>query len=289
MKITVLIASVLFVIPASAQKIIWESWQARINHCLQSPRGEIIVAELNISDHPELKPKVQSMDMNKFCPCLYQNLQKEMGPELAERDRKSELQGMDFVQVAEIKKKVYPECVSQAIGVQVQKPTTAMEAGKTSMVVPKNERFEKVFNSLFESGKGLGGVDIGMKMDDVIKVLGTTSAINWGATKQFKVYYYGPGLTELTIMTKLKDTERVVKVAVSSRYRGATDHGARMGDSFEKVKSLYSNPVVEYKDTRLLYKDGTLFQFDHFDKKLKFIAVVTADSDPSDAKELGSK
>jgi hypothetical protein len=132
--------------------------------------------------------------------------------------------------------------------------------------------FQRLFSSRFESGKGIGGLTLNSDASTVNQVLG--KADNTAKGDGWETLMYGPNLIDFMIQIR---GGKIASIKVGRTYKGQTDRGIRIGDTYESVKKNYGStvPLVDEPNRNLLYPDGTQYQFKGATKsELHSISVV---------------
>ena len=230
--------------------------------CQTSSTGTILGLEalLSARHHPALAA-VRSMDLGAYCPCYFSALQRAVGTEraVAYTEAPTEMPAAQLVETANSADEARLECVG-GIGAP---------AGP--------DRFSTIFSGEFLTGCGIGGVEIGIPVAALRERLGATSLITRGRLDKYR---YGANGIELVVdVYPSGEGGRVAGVRVNHSYRGSTDRGIRMGDSYATVEAKHTDIVFRADQRTIICADGTRYIFSE-SGFLSDIAVVTAESDP---------
>lgn len=137
---------------------------------------------------------------------------------------------------------------------------------------PGSNPFQRLFGSQFQSGKGIGGLTLHADASTVNQILG--KADNTAKGDGWETLMYGPNLVDVMVQIR---GGKIASIKVGRTYKGQTDRGIRIGDTYESVKENYGStaPLVDEPKRNLLYPDGTQYQFKGAEKaELHSISVV---------------
>jgi hypothetical protein len=200
------------------------------------------------------------MDLGRYCPCYFAGLQRAVGTEraLAYTEHPEAMTGTEMIEAADAADRVRLQCVE----------TLGPAAGA--------DLFTAVFTAPFITGRGLGGVEVGISVDQLRAKLGETNLITRGRSDKYR---FGENGIELVVeVVPPGEGGRVAGVRVNRSYRGATDRGIRMGDAYADVEAKHSDIVFREEGRALLAADGTKYLFNE-GGFLSDIGVVTAEVD----------
>lgn len=230
--------------------------------CRTSSTGTVLglQALLAARNHPALAG-LRRINLTQYCSCYFTGLQASVGTERAlaysrAPDQMPEVQMIETANAADVVRLHCVETIAPADG---------------------DNPFATVFAAPFVTGRGLGGVEIGIDAAELRRRLGETNLMTSGRVDKYR---YGENGIELVVDVFPPGAEgRVAGVRVNRSYRGATDRGVRVGDSYASVLALHTDVVFREEQRLLLCADGTKYFFGD-DGLLDEIAVVTAAVDP---------
>jgi hypothetical protein len=230
--------------------------------CRTSSTGTILglQALLSAHRHPALAG-LRRMNLAQYCSCYFSGLQRAVGPEraLAYSRDPEQMPDVQLVETANAADVVRLHCVAAVAPADGDNP------------------FTTVFAAPFRTGRGLGGVELGIGVADLRQRLGETNLMTSGRVDKYR---YGENGIELVVDVFPPGAGgRVAGVRVNRSYRGATDRGIRVGDSYAAVLALHADVVFREAGRLLLCAGGTKYFFGD-DGMLDEIAVVTAEVDP---------
>ena len=217
-------------------------------------------ALLAARNHPALAG-VRRINLAQYCSCYFTGLQASVGTEraLAYTNAADQMPDVQLIETANAADVVRLHCVEAMAPADGDDP------------------FTTVFVAPFLTGRGLGGVDIGIDVAELRRRLGETNLMTSGRVDKYR---YGENGIELVVdVFPPGGGGRVAGVRVNRSYRGATDRGVRVGDSYASVLALHADVVFREEQRLLLCADGTKYFFGD-DGLLDEIAVVTAEVDP---------
>ncbi len=232
------------------------------DRCRTSTTGTVIglQALLAARHHPALAG-VRRMNLDRYCSCYLRRLQRAVGTErtVAYSTVPDKLLPMDLVKTAQAADSVRLECATA-----VAPP-------------PGDDPFSVVFAAPFVTGRGIGGVELGIGVAELRQKLGETNLVTRGTADKYR---YGENGIELVVdVFPSGEGGRVAGVRVNRSYQGATDRGIRVGDQYPAVEAKLADIVFRADGKLLLTADGTKYFFDD-GGSLNGIGVVTADVDP---------
>jgi len=230
--------------------------------CRTSTAGTVLglQALLAARNHPALAG-LRRINLAQYCSCYFTGLQASVGTERVlaysrAPDQMSEVQLIETANAADVVRLHCVETIAPADG---------------------DDPFTTVFAAPFLTGRGLGGVAIGIDVAELRRRLGETNLMTSGRVDKYR---YGENGIELVVdVFPPGGGGRVAGVRVNRSYRGATDRGVRVGDSYASVLALHADVVFREEQRMLLCADGTKYFFGD-DGLLDEIAVVTAEVDP---------
>lgn len=232
------------------------------DRCRTSTTGTVIglQALLAARHHPALAG-LRRMNLDRYCSCYLRRLQRAVGTErtVAYSTVPDKLLPIDLVKTAQAADSVRLACAAA-----VAPP-------------PGDDPFSVVFAAPFVTGRGIGGVELGIGVAELRRKLGETNLITRGTSDKYR---YGENGIELVVdVFPSGDGGRVAGVRVNRSYQGATDRGFRVGDAYAAVEAKLTDIVFRADGKLLLTADGTKYFFDD-GGSLDGIGVVTADVDP---------
>lgn len=132
----------------------------------------------------------------------------------------------------------------------------------------------EIFNEPIIEGKGAAGINLGDTEAKVVEKMGGLPHVVQGYGKPQKTLTYG-NMTEKggVFINVFMENNLVVGVEIQSTptaqghlYKGKSQNGFHLGDSFEKIKELYGEPYKAYsfgnKNKILWYKkDGVILEY----------------------------
>ncbi len=230
--------------------------------CRTSTTGTVLglQALLAARDHPALAG-LRQINLTQYCSCYFTGLQASVGAERAlaysrAPDQMPEFQLIETANAADVVRLHCVETIAPADG---------------------DNPFATVFAARFLTGRGLGGVEVGIDVAELRRRLGETNLMMSGRVDKYR---YGENGIELVVDVFPPGAGgRVAGVRVNRSYQGATDRGVRVGDSYGSVLALHADVVFREEQRLLLCADGTKYFFGD-DGLLDEIAVVTAEVDP---------
>ncbi len=230
--------------------------------CRTSTTGTVLglQALLAARNHPALAG-LRRINLAQYCSCYFTGLQASVGPERAlayssAPDQMPEFQLIETANAADVVRLRCVETIAPADG---------------------DNPFATVFAAPFVTGRGVGGVDIGIDVAELRRRLGETNLMTSGRVDKYR---YGENGIELVVDVFPPGADgRVAGVRVNRSYQSATDRGVRVGDSYASVLALHTDVVFREEQRLLLCADGTKYFFGD-DGLLDEIAVVTAAVDP---------
>lgn len=232
------------------------------DRCRSSTTGTVLglQALLAARNHPALAG-LRRMNLERYCSCYYSGLQRAVGTEraLAYENAPDKLPAEELVATATAADEVRLKCAG------------------TATPPPGDDPFTTVFAAPFVTGRGIGGVEIGISVAELRQRLGETNLITRGRADKYR---YGENGIELVVeVFPSGDAGRVAGVRVNRSYPGATDRGIRVGEAYATVEAKLSDIVFRADKRMLLSADGTKYFFSEAGF-LDGIGVVTADVDP---------
>ena len=232
------------------------------DRCRMSSTGTILglQALLSARHHPGLAG-IRRMNLGGYCSCYYSGLQRAVGTEraVAYTSAPEQMEDVPMIETSDAADEVRIQCVE----------ALAPAAGTNP--------FTTLFTADFLTGRGIGGVEIGMSVAALRQRLGETNLISRGKSDKYR---YGDNGIELVVeVFPSGEGGQVASVLVNHSYQGATDRGIRMGDSYASVEAKHTDIVFRADKRSLLCADGTKYIFTE-SGFLSDIAVVTAEVDP---------
>lgn len=235
---------------------------AVLDRCRSSTTGTVIglQALLAARQHPALGG-LRRMNLDRYCSCYLSGLQRAVGTTraMAYATSPDKLPPAELVELSRTADEVRLQCAA------------------SNAPPPGDDPFATVFAAPFVTGRGLGGVELGIGVAELRRRLGATNLVTQGRADKYR---YGENGIELVVdVFPSGEGGRVAGVRVNRSYRGATDRGIRIGDGYAAVEAKLSDIVFRAEGRMLLSRDGTKYFFNE-SGLLDGIGVVTADVDP---------
>jgi hypothetical protein len=242
-------------------------YDEREKGCVSAGAGQflIIESELRSLNDPRID-RSRTLDLGSYCKCYYRYLRENLSAENAKLVASYESHKVQppemLLPVNEINSNGIETCVAEQIPFESPKSTATAGDGQPA------SSFDEIYKSEFVIGKGLGRLQVGISVQQMLGLLGPTNVVSRGGS--YDEYRFGPSLTELKVRTAPGGSAgKVIYIAVNYRYRGKISHGLKMGELFETVMAKLKPWEAVSKDRHaghLLYKEGAQFVFADYNK-----------------------
>lgn len=218
----------------------------------------------------DLLPRLNEVDIAKYCQCVHRTLREELGDALYARsqDVKSELTTPELMKQYETSTKAEIRCVEEQVG----------NTPETTLTGSPQELYRRFMRATVRS-RNVGGLRLGDGKDALFKVLGPTKTFERTADGGER-FFYGSNANEVVVSISPAPHRTVRQIALNYRFEGQTPGGGRMGDRREKIKRTYPGKLAADFPQYAVYCDGTAFLFSATGGHLLEIRLSELESDP---------